>query len=138
MRKIRVMMFARRVFREDTLALMVYPAIADLQFEGATGSMATLVRGYAALARALYGGLVHDFCADLRVLCDDAPDLLRAVAMQACYYAMMLTLASGAGFRRLSDLECVMIAIVIVALSVIPALVCFWPDRYAPAGTPNE
>ena len=92
MRGIRIMMFARRAFREDTLALMVYPAIADLQFEAATGSLSTLVRGYAAVARAVYGGLVHDFCTDLRVLYGDAPDLLRAVAMQACYYAMMLTL----------------------------------------------
>ena len=138
MHGIRVMMFARRLFREDTLALMVYPAIADLQFEGTTGSMATLVRGYAAVAKALYGGLVHDFCTDLRVLCDDAPDLLRAVAMQTCYYAMMLTLVGGARFRQLSDLECVIIAVIIVALSVIPALVCFWPDRYASAGTPTQ
>src|SRR5688572_25327999 len=103
MRGIRVMVFAQRVFREDTLALMVYPAIADLQFEGATGSLSTVVRGYAAVARALYGGLVHDFCTDLRVLYGDAPDLLRAVAMQACYYAMMLTLVGGSRFRELSD-----------------------------------
>ena len=138
MRGIRVAAFARRIFREDTLSLMVYPAIADLQFEGTGGSMATRVCGYAAVAKALCGALVYDFCADVRILCDDAPDLLRAIAMQACYYAAMWSLVGGSRFRELSDVQCFIVAVIIVGLSVIPALVCFWPDRYSEAGTAAE
>ena len=136
MRGFRMTALARRVFREDTFALMVSPAIADLQFEG--GGFATVTRGYVAVARAASGALLYDFLADIRILSEDASDLIRIVAMQTCYYAAMLTLIAGTGFMRLSNAELFVIAIGIVGVSVIPVVVCFWPDRYASAADAAE
>jgi hypothetical protein len=116
---------AGRVFHEETFELIVSPAIADLQLEAVAGTSAT-ARGYVAVSRALVGALCHDLFHDLRSLRDDASDLLRVVAMQVSYYAMMMTLIGGEG---LSGAAILFLFFVILCGSLMSALLCFWPPR---------
>jgi hypothetical protein len=119
---------ARHVFHDGTFDLMVSPAIADLQLE-AKGGMSTTARGYVAVSRALAGAVFYDLFNDLRSLREDASDLLQVVAMQVSYYAAMTTLIGGGGFGRLSSEAILILILVILCLSLIPALLCFWPAR---------
>jgi hypothetical protein len=109
---------------------MVCPAIADLQFEAPSGGVGTIVRGYLGVAKAISGALLHDLCEDMRILAADAPDLLWVVAMQVCYYASMVALIGGNWFRQFDEAQFIVLVVTIVGMSVIPVVVCFWPDRY--------
>jgi hypothetical protein len=126
------------LLREDTFELMVAPAIADLQFETVTGGIGAYLRGYAAVSKAVCGACLHDFGEDARILSEDAADLLTIVVVQVCYYATMLTLIGGAGFSRLSEGELLVLAVMIVGLSALPVIICFWPERYAAVGDANQ
>lgn len=120
----------RAVLHEDTFALFVAPAIADLQHSPSPA-------GYAAVWTSLIGAMANDVSRDLAVLANDIGLMLGLVAMQACYYGGMLLLliadvrvddalsrlANGGGLQVTS-----LVAGVIVA-SAIPTLFCFWPPR---------
>ncbi|MGH9199210.1 MAG: hypothetical protein ACRD1T_26215, partial [Acidimicrobiia bacterium] len=54
-----------RILHADTFALMVSPAIADLQFEAPEASRMCLLRSYAGVWRAFVGALSHDLVCDL-------------------------------------------------------------------------
>jgi hypothetical protein len=128
---------ARRVFHEETFDLMVSPALADLQFEAMAG-ISTTARNYVAVSRALVGAMCYDLFHDLRSLREDASDLLQVVAMQVSYYAAMTTLIGGAAFGRLSSEAILFLIFVILCLSLIPALLCFWPARCTAARPVRE
>lgn len=127
----------RRLLHGDTFDLIVSPAIADLQFEVPGGGPAAQVRGYVAVWVALAGALWYDFDTDLQVVLDDVVTLLALFAIQASYYACMLTLLV-AGMtteqvfahlaRGVSPIAVVVIA-GLFAASAIPTLLCFWPAR---------
>jgi hypothetical protein len=124
---------ARRILHGDTFDVVVSPAIADLQFESWCPA-----RGYVGVWRAFAGALCRDLGRDLQVLCDEATTLTSLIVMQACYYTCLLTLMSGlttsglAAFRaleRISAETALAFALIIVGLSTIPTLLCFWPAR---------
>ena len=133
MRGLHATRIGRRLLREATFDLMVSPAIADLQFESdhAPGIRPT---AYSAVAVALLGALVEDMRLDLADLASDLPGLLRIVAMQTCYYATMLTLIGGAAFKQLSSPDFLFLGTLIVSLSTVSTLVCYWPKRFADIG----
>jgi hypothetical protein len=123
----------RRILHSDTFEIIVSPAIADLQFDSwRIGS------GYVGVWRAFGGALCRDLGRDLRILCDDAATLTSLIVMQACYYACLLTLMSGLttsglaavrAFERISADAALAFALIIVGLSTVPTLLCFWPAR---------
>ena len=126
---------ARRFFREDTFALIVSPAVADLQCECESGDAITAFRGYVGISRAIAGGLFHDLRTDVELLSRDATDLLQILAMQVCYYGALLTLVGGAAFGELSHGGLILIGSTVVSLALIPTLICFWPESFARATT---
>jgi hypothetical protein len=126
--------FASRLFHEDTVELVLEPAIADLQYEPPS------VRGYAAVWTAFAGATCRDFAADVKSLSGDAGTLGGLVFMQACYYTCLLTLMSGLMTSGVSPVERVQrvpgnavlaVALLIAGLSTLPTLWCFWPARRA-------
>lgn len=145
----RLAIISARVLHPETFALMVSPAIADLQFEGG-GGRARLIRSYIGVWRAVCGALWHDMTCNVRALCaDDARRLaLQSNVMtfawlmlfQVCYYFGALTLA----FARWSDLrawvdtvllrtsvlEAVMLVSFALLVPALPVLACFWPARH--------
>lgn len=95
-------------------------------------------RGYLGVWMAFAGALRRDLGRDLHVLSDEAATLTGLIFMQACYYTCLLTLMSGLttsgltavrAMERISWDAAVIFALLIVGLSTIPTLLCFWPAR---------
>jgi len=131
--------FARiggRVLHADTFALMLSPAIADLQFEAATRTVAR-PDAYCAVLRAFAGALWFDLSGDLLTLSDDLSAIGVLTAVQACYYSFMLVLLSGLGTDRLSTLvvrdglvtRVFWYVLAIGVACVVTSSACFWPPR---------
>jgi hypothetical protein len=126
---------AQRCLHGETFALVVSPAIADMQFESPAGYVLRL-RHYLAIWKALAGALSGDVVSDVQSLRDDLPTLATLTLLQVSYYAFLLLLLSGLGTGRLppDDLEqAAMHAAGYVAgialLCLIPTAACFWPPR---------
>jgi hypothetical protein len=128
---------ARRVLHDDTFEMMVSPAIADLQFEAAAGHARS--QSYLGVWTALAGALAHDFDGDVRTLADDASTLASLVCIQACYYTALVlfggALATKGAFEPWLGAPGGFVAalatifVLMAAISTIPTLLCFWPDR---------
>ena len=124
-----------RLLHRDTLAMMLAPAIADLQFE--TGTRRAGVSDYWHVLRALAGALWFDLCADLTALRRDVDMIALLTALQTSYYTFMLVLLSGFGTARLSAME-FDAALTVRAASYVAGVTlaclvtssaCFWPAR---------
>ena len=126
----RLMRVARSVLHEDTFELMVAPAIADLQIDVSPA-------GYAAACSSLAGALAEDFRLDLRAIAEDAGMMASLMAIQASYYACMLTLlvahmsaTDALTMLMLGRSQPFLIALsLLVTVSAIPTIACFWPPR---------
>jgi hypothetical protein len=134
----------RRLFHADTFALMVSPAIADLQFEHPNGIARP--RHYYALLRAFTGALWFDISGDLITLSNDLVPICVLTAVQGSYYTFMLLLLSGLGAGRLSALEldsgvitrAFYYLFAIAVAGVMTSSACFWPPRRTADAEPAE
>jgi hypothetical protein len=131
----------RRALHAESFALILSPAIADLQFEAAAPQFATPLRYYAVL-RAFAGALWFDICNDLRAMRDDVSMIGVLTAIQGSYYSFMLVLLSGFGTARPAQMHfddsiavrgLAYVAAITVA-SMLTSSACFWPPRRT-AGT---
>lgn len=129
---------AQRYLHGDTFALVVSPAIADMQFESPAGYVLR-ARHYLAIWKALAGALASDVVADLQSLRDDLPILVTLTLMQVSYYLFLLLLLSGFGTGSMSSLlsdqatamHAAGYAAGIALFCLIPTATCFWPSRRA-------
>jgi hypothetical protein len=127
---------ARRCLHGETFALVVSPAIADMQFESPAGYLLR-TRHYLAVWRALAGALCCDVVADLQSLRDDLSALATLMLLQVSYYAFLLLLLSGFGTGtgsvhqpdQATAMQAVGYVIVIALVCLIPTATCFWPSR---------
>ena len=127
---------AQRYLHGDTFALVVSPAIADMQFESPAG-YGLRARHYLAVWKALAGALTSDVVADLQSLRDDLPILVTLTLMQVSYYLFLLLLLSGFGTGSMSSLlsdqatamHAAGYAAGIALFCLIPTATCFWPSR---------
>ena len=134
-----------RICHGETFALIVSPAIADLQFEAPTGH-AHQARHYVAVWKAFALALCCDTAGDIHSLRDDLPTVVSLTLLQAFYYSFLLLLLSGFGSGRLEaqhlDETTAAYAASFVAaialLCLIPTLASFWPPRRAPRSDPAE
>ena len=121
---------ARRLLHEDTFDLLVAPALADLQSEGSAGA-------YGAALFSIAYACCLDTRHDVLTLAEDAGTLAALFTIQASYYAgMLIILAAG---MRARDAIAILIdggspqffaaLMVVVLLSLVPTLLCFWPPR---------
>lgn len=114
----RVIAFADRFLATRTFELIVAPAIADLHFETELGRRSRFASRCAVL-RAVAGGLRVD-------LARDSFSLIKLTLLPACYYMAPLVM----GFDYFKTWSDVFVAFAtVMALSVVPVLVCFWPAR---------
>ena len=145
----RLIAFSSRLLHPDTFALMVSPAIADLQFESTGAGPAQTARGYAGVWRAVIGALCHDIAWSLTtVVADDHRGVaLRAdlatfgwlMLFQVGYFAGALTLAFGSWadvghwlqnvFFGTSAAQAVLLVSMALLIPALPVLACFWPAR---------
>jgi hypothetical protein len=125
----------RWMLHADTFALMLSPAIADVQFEAPTG--VARWRLHYAMLRAFVGAFWFDISCDVLALSSDLAAIGVLTAIQSSYYAFMLVLFSGLGTERLSTLELdgpfitrlTYYAFVICVVCVVTSSACFWPPR---------
>lgn len=92
---------ARRFVHSNTFALVVSPAIADLQFEEDTQSTRARLAGYLAVWVAVAGGVWQDLVYDRRrpVWADDVSVVMTLAFLVASYHLSMLTLVLGFDHR---------------------------------------
>lgn len=133
-----------RCLHGETFALVVSPAIADMQFESPAGCVPR-ARHYFAIWKAFVGALCCDALDDAHALRDDIPTLAMLTMLQVSYYAFFLLLLSGCGTGRLWSDHPEEIALRVASyvggialLCVIPTTACFWPSRRAHQADPAE
>ncbi len=121
-----VMAVSDRFLREQTFELIVAPAIADLQYDAATADGVRNARNCAAVLTALAWGLYEEITSDA----GSALMFVLLVAIPACYYtALVIACTPGdPQFLATTD-ERLAIGGLIAALSLGPAIVCYWPER---------
>jgi len=98
---------------------VVAPALADLEFDPGRKPLARIVNRVAVL-RAVLGGLAGE-------LKRDTGTFVLLTLVPTAYYLCLLTLCFDAvktwsGFFSLTGM--------VVAMSCVPVLVCFWPSRH--------
>lgn len=113
-----VMAFCDRFLAQRTFELIVAPALADLEYEQASGRRSRLAM-YGPVLRAMLGGFGHDVARG-----SDA--FLKLTLLSACYYVFPVAV-SVRMFETWSDFFLALL--LVFALSLTPVLVCFWPSR---------
>ena len=114
----RVIGFSERFLSDRAYQLIVVPALADLQFDQEAGRRHPLGNRLAVL-RAVAGALGDDFRRDW-------DSLFRLSLLSICYFLFPLALGIEA-FKTWSEFFTV--ATLVLALSMAPVVVCFWPER---------
>jgi hypothetical protein len=99
--------------------LIVTPALADLEFEE-TGGRHSRIASRVAVLRAIAGGVGHD-------VRRGSGGFLKLTLLSACYY-LFPVVVSVRMFKTWSDFF--VAASVILVLSLMPVVVCFWPVRH--------
>jgi hypothetical protein len=127
----------QRLLHADTFALMLSPAIADLQFEAPTAVEAVRHRHYQAVLKAFIGALSFDLASDVVTLTSDVRMIAILVVLQASYYSFMLILLSGLGAGTIATFDvrgpaavhaiCYVAAVCVAC--ILTTSVCFWPPR---------
>ena len=144
MRGSRLQALSHRLLHPETFALVMVPALADLQFESPSASRAALLVGYAGVVRAFAGAVLFDVARDLRLSIgnaewrtarrEDVSTFAGLVLVQAIYYLALLGIAtgsmeptailSGSLFDNVTTLVLLLAATLV--LPVITVAICFW------------
>lgn len=113
-----VLAFCDRFLAQRTFDLIVAPALADLEFEEATGRRSQIAMR-AAVLRAILGGWRYD-------IVRGSDTFLRLTLLSFCYYMFPVAVSVGI-FKTWSGFF--IAAMTVLALSLVPVMVCFWPAR---------
>lgn len=101
--------------------LIVAPALADLEFEDAMGRRSA-VAGRVAVLRAVGGALQGEMLSNAGVF-------LKLSLLSACYFLFPVAMTIKM-FETWPDFF--VAATVVLAFSMVPVMVCFWPVRHTP------
>ena len=116
-----VIAFSERFLSQRTFELIVEPALADLQFDEAAGRRSRWANRLAVL-RAVAGGIRDGVWRELG-------SALKLSIVSASYF--MYPLAFGFDyFKGWSRSQCLIGMAVVIALSLVPVMVCYWPQRH--------
>jgi hypothetical protein len=114
----RIVAFGERFLAQRTFDLIVAPALADCEFEAAAGRRGRLANRIA-LLRAAGGGLLHD--------CQRGSDVFLRLVLLSVSYFMFPVALSVTAFKTWSAFF--IFAGVVLAMSIAPVIICFWPER---------
>jgi hypothetical protein len=120
-----VMAVSDRFLREQTFELIVAPAIADLQYDAPTADTLRHARNCAAVLTALLWGLYEEVTSDTSIIFTFA--LL--VMIPSCYYYALLMVAADNSTLFDTFGERLALGALVAAMSLGPALACYWPER---------
>jgi hypothetical protein len=133
----------KRLLHRETFALMLAPAVADLQFEAPTAGVVR-PRHYFGVLKAFAGALCFDLARDVMALGHDLDMIALLTLLQTLYYGFMLVLLSGLGTGKVAALDlhraevthAVYYIVVICVACVVTTSACFWPSRRSPDNDP--
>ena len=114
----RVTAFSERFLSDRAYQLIVVPALADLQFDEETGRRSRLADRLAVL-RAVAGAIGDD-------LWRDWDSLFKLSLLSVTYFMFPIALGIKA-FRTWT--EFFVVATLVLAMAMVPVIVCFWPER---------
>ena len=115
----RILAFSDRFLATRTFELVVAPALADLQFDEDAGRRNRLGHRLAVI-RAVAGGLRND-------VGRDSGSLVKMLLLSFSYH--LFPLAVGIEYFKTWSAFFTM-AMIVLALSLVPVLVCYWPPRH--------
>jgi len=116
-----VIAFSERFLSQRTFELIVEPALADLQFDEEAGRRSRWANRLAVL-RAVAGGIRDG-------VWSESGSVLKLSIVSAAYF--MYPLAFGLDyFKAWSWTEFLIGMAVVLALSLVPVMVCYWPQRH--------
>lgn len=113
-----VVAISDRFLSQRTFELVVEPALADLEFEVAAGRCSRIA-SHAAVLRAIAGGVCHE-------MRRGSDGFLKLTLLSACYYLFPVAVSVRI-FKTWEDFFVALL--VVLALSLAPVMVCFWPSR---------
>lgn len=113
-----VVAFCDRFLAQRTFELVVAPALADFAFEEAAGRRSRFANR-AAVLRAAAGGVLHD--------AQRSSDVFFKILLLSMSYFMFPVFLSITAFKTWSAF--LIFATIVFAMSVVPVLICFWPER---------
>ena len=113
---------AERFLTERSFELIVTPALADLEFDGhESGWRAFTARR--AVVMALLGAFRSDAMSG-----GDIGTFAGLVLIPVCYYSFFFLLGLPKGMPMASG-PVAALGVAVVALSLAPVIVCYWPER---------
>ena len=113
--------FSERFLSDRAFELIVAPALADLQFDEDAGRRSRLANRLA-VVRAVAGGFSD-------AVWRESGSVFKLALLSACYF--MFPLAFGfENFKGWSWSAFFAMISLVVGLSLVPVLVCFWPARH--------
>lgn len=118
----RVISFSERFLSSRSRQLIVAPALADLQFEQSERGRGNRF----AVLRALAGAARVDAA-------QHAPTFVILTLVPACYYFVLIAVCfdffSGRAGQEGVLLTVTRVAAPLLLMSLVPVMVCFWPER---------
>jgi len=116
-----VIAFSERFLSQRTFELIVAPALADLQFDEDAGRRSRLANRCAVL-RAVAGGIGDG-------MWRESGSVLKLTLVSVSYF--LYPLAFGFDYFKSWSWSAFLIGVaVVLGLSLVPVMACFWPQRH--------
>jgi hypothetical protein len=114
---------SERFLSERSFELIVAPALADFQFD-ATPSRWSRLAAHTAVISAVLGALHDDV-----VRSGSIGSFVGLAMIPLCYYTFWFLVWVPQGVQHLGGGVMTIVTILMLALSVAPVIVCYWPER---------
>ena len=114
---------SERFLSERSFELIVAPALADFQFD-ATPSRWSRVASHGAVIAAVLGALHEDV-----IRSGSIGSFVGLAMIPLCYYTFWFLVWVPQGVQSLGGGVMTIVTILMLALSVAPVIVCYWPER---------
>ena len=124
-----VIAIADRFLTERSFELIVGPALADLELNSPASARPTM-QDRMAVIRAVAGAFRDD-----AVRGSDLGTFAGLVLIPVCYYSFFFLLGLPSGMGAVPSGMLAGLGIAVVALSLGPVVVCYWPERQPRPGS---
>ena len=122
---------SERFLTERSFELIVAPALADFEFDATPGRWSRLGSHMAVISAVL--GALHD---DV-VRSGSIGSFVGLAMIPLCYYTVWFLVWVPEGVQSLGGGVMTIVTVLMLALSVAPVIVCYWPER-RPRNAPIE
>jgi hypothetical protein len=115
---------SQRFLTEHAFAFIVEPALADLEYDADTRAVRRLTSQFSVIV-ALLGA-----CWDDAIRGGHLTTFAGLALIPLCYYSFWFLVWVPQGVRDLGAAFMTAVTLVVLALSLGPVIVCYWPERH--------